>query len=345
MKNDNFYLNTSYKGMFGTQWTIQTGISYGYSHNNIGLSQKEPRWKQETLFLKPLAEGKANLYQYADGNVVKYFVSTGDHATATQLVYKQYNIDSRVSTNAQFRRQLLDLMRSGIDDTEKFKDLKYEKNDLTGLFNEYNGTTKTAEAPHLNSSHTKASFNLKIKAGVNFSTLKSAEVLVSKKEYTFDAQPVVSVGLEAEIVLPFNNNKWSLYTDPNYQDYKKDVTYTNGENTNKWKADYKFIELPIGARHYMFLNSKSKLFLDFSYVVSFELGDGYIDHTVAFPHTVSHVAADISNSNNLAFGAGYSYGRYSAVLKYTTGHNIARNNSLWATKYSSVGIILGYRVF
>jgi hypothetical protein len=39
MKNDNFYLNTSYKGMFGTQWTIQTGISYGYSHNNIGLSQ------------------------------------------------------------------------------------------------------------------------------------------------------------------------------------------------------------------------------------------------------------------------------------------------------------------
>lgn len=37
-KNDNFYFNTSYKGMFGTQWTIQTGIAYGYSHNNTGIN-------------------------------------------------------------------------------------------------------------------------------------------------------------------------------------------------------------------------------------------------------------------------------------------------------------------
>lgn len=36
--NDNFYFNTSYKGMFGTQWTIQTGIAYGYSRNDIGLN-------------------------------------------------------------------------------------------------------------------------------------------------------------------------------------------------------------------------------------------------------------------------------------------------------------------
>jgi len=35
--NDNFYANSSYKGVFGAQWTIQTGIAYGYSHNNINL--------------------------------------------------------------------------------------------------------------------------------------------------------------------------------------------------------------------------------------------------------------------------------------------------------------------
>lgn len=38
-KNNNFYFNSSYKGMFGTQWTIQTGIAYGYSHNDIGYNQ------------------------------------------------------------------------------------------------------------------------------------------------------------------------------------------------------------------------------------------------------------------------------------------------------------------
>jgi len=41
MKNDNFYTNASYKGMFGTQWTIHTGLAYGYSHNGIMLGANE----------------------------------------------------------------------------------------------------------------------------------------------------------------------------------------------------------------------------------------------------------------------------------------------------------------
>jgi outer membrane receptor for ferrienterochelin and colicin len=37
MKNDNFYINTSYKGPVGDFLTLQTGMAYGYSHNTIGL--------------------------------------------------------------------------------------------------------------------------------------------------------------------------------------------------------------------------------------------------------------------------------------------------------------------
>lgn len=36
--NDNLYVNTSYKAIFGTQWTLNTGIGYGYSKNKIGLN-------------------------------------------------------------------------------------------------------------------------------------------------------------------------------------------------------------------------------------------------------------------------------------------------------------------
>lgn len=36
-KNNNFYLNSSYKGNFGAGWMIQTGISFGFSQNKIGL--------------------------------------------------------------------------------------------------------------------------------------------------------------------------------------------------------------------------------------------------------------------------------------------------------------------
>ncbi len=37
LKNNNFYFNTSYKGKFGSNWQLTSGLSYGYSNNKIGL--------------------------------------------------------------------------------------------------------------------------------------------------------------------------------------------------------------------------------------------------------------------------------------------------------------------
>jgi hypothetical protein len=37
LRNNNFYLNSSYKGNFGGNWHIFTGISYGYGQNKIGI--------------------------------------------------------------------------------------------------------------------------------------------------------------------------------------------------------------------------------------------------------------------------------------------------------------------
>lgn len=37
--NDNFYLNGSYSGVLENQWTVLAGLSYGYSHNDVGLGQ------------------------------------------------------------------------------------------------------------------------------------------------------------------------------------------------------------------------------------------------------------------------------------------------------------------
>ncbi len=37
LNNNNFYLNSSYKGNFGSNWQVFAGLSYGYSHNHIDL--------------------------------------------------------------------------------------------------------------------------------------------------------------------------------------------------------------------------------------------------------------------------------------------------------------------
>lgn len=37
LTNNNFYLNSTYKGSFGNGWQLITGLSYGYSQNKIGI--------------------------------------------------------------------------------------------------------------------------------------------------------------------------------------------------------------------------------------------------------------------------------------------------------------------
>ena len=37
--NDNLYVNSSYNGVLGNTWSIHTGFSYGYSHNDIGINE------------------------------------------------------------------------------------------------------------------------------------------------------------------------------------------------------------------------------------------------------------------------------------------------------------------
>ncbi|MES2747806.1 MAG: TonB-dependent receptor [Bacteroidota bacterium] len=37
LKNNNFYLNASYKGNFGSNWQLTTGLSYGLGDNKIGI--------------------------------------------------------------------------------------------------------------------------------------------------------------------------------------------------------------------------------------------------------------------------------------------------------------------
>jgi len=37
LKNNNFYMNTSYRGMLKNNWSLQTGLSYTFANNNFGI--------------------------------------------------------------------------------------------------------------------------------------------------------------------------------------------------------------------------------------------------------------------------------------------------------------------
>jgi hypothetical protein len=52
LQNDNFYGNASYKGTFGDNWNLHTGVSYGLGTNKIGINSNQVKNDENALHLK-----------------------------------------------------------------------------------------------------------------------------------------------------------------------------------------------------------------------------------------------------------------------------------------------------
>lgn len=151
------------------------------------------------------------------------------------------------------------------------------------------------------------------------------------------------MGAEIEYIFPFNKNKWSLFVEPTYQFFK--ATKENDINitltiTTKQKAivDYKSIEIPIGIRHYLFLNDKSKIFINATYILNYAL-NSIIKFEVGQD-------LEIKPKNYYAIGIGYEFNN-SLNIEFRKGfdQNILSQYTFWNSKYNSFSIILGYRLF
>jgi hypothetical protein len=54
---------------------------------------------------------------------------------------------------------------------------------------------------------------------------------------------------------------------------------------------------------------------------------------------------DISNSIGYFIGAGFSKNRFNVELRYNLSRNIIPGYLFWDSKYNSLGILVGYKIF
>lgn len=299
---------------------------------------KEPQYITETLFLKVLVEGKANLYEYVDRNMAKLFYSTGSHDTAKQLIYKPYFVNSEVAYNNQFRGQLFEIMKDETPNAKNFKHIRYDRDALIKLFTEYDGINGQ-EVKDASKSLNKTTINFKITAGAVLNSLTARQSLtLVESEHDFSPKASLSIGAEVEVLLPFNNNKWSLFINPSYQHYK------DHEKKDNWRVDYTFIDLPIGLRHYMYVGKKSRFFINAAYVLGAKLNESKISTEYSRNVSLIPLPATISNATNFAAGVGFSYNNFSAEARYGFKRHLLENTLSWTADYTSLNIILGYKI-
>jgi len=303
---------------------------------------------KEQLFLKELVAGRANLYMYEDDNLRRYFFSKNT-SEIKQLIYKCYKTsDNKIRYNNAFKGQLKDAFMDENISIKKIKRLDYRKNELVKFFLDLNGYTGSQIDSHIKKEK-RDLFNLTLRPG-----LTSSSFSMDKKEFdyfedlNFDRELGFRIGIEAEVIMPFNRNKWSVFLEPTYQYYKTENIglYKVTEQISKeilLKVDYKSIEVPIGIRHSFFTNKKSKLFVNASLVVDLPLSGHVVGERSEFKNFID---LEIETDNNYAFGMGYNWNnKHSFEIRYSTKRSLINKKLSWDSNYKSLSFIYGFNIF
>ena len=319
--------------------------------NNLSYN-RNPVFTEKQVFLTVLIEGKANLYTY--GNSKKYFFKT-DNTKIEQLIFIKFkNSYSEVAENKLYQKQLWDNLKCDRIKTTDVGKLLYTKNSLIDffiLYNNCNGTTSITDNSKIvnydSKEEKKDLFNLNIKTRINNVTMAVQNEMNDFRDTDFGKKTNFGIGVEAEFILPVNKNKWALFLEPTFQSFNGEVTNEKtalyGFGVLTAKSDYNSVELPIGIRHYFFLNPNSKIFLNAAFVYDLSFGS-----SIKFIKTDGSTqdSLEISNGNNFAFGLGYKlYDKLSLELRYNSNRDFLSKYSAWSSDYKSFSIILGYTLF
>lgn len=308
--------------------------------NNLSKYRK-PIFNEETLFLKVLIHGKASLYQYIDKNLERFFYRLDD-GKIEQLIYKSYLTENyKVGKNNRFKQQLWKNLKCSALKIGKIDKLSYEKKSLINVFKEYN-TCKNENFISYEKTKINNPFNLTLRPGVNFSSLAIANRIASSRDTNFDDQLSVRFGVEVEYILPFNKNKWSIILEPTFQYYNSEKSTIESDEIVS-NVNYSSIEIPIGLRHYFFLNNDSRIFINASYI--FDIG---LTSDLTFKRadgTNYGTDLELKSNTNLAFGVGYKIQKYSLEARFQTNRNLLHNYTYWNSDYKTFSVIFGYTIF
>lgn len=296
-------------------------------------TQREPEFSEKLVFLKVLVEGKASLYQYREGNLTRFFFKI-DSTEILPLIFKNYRLENGgIKENNQFKQQLFVQLGTDCIAEEEFSKIKYYQSDLVHLFVQYNECQNTSFVNY-DEKKPNVNFNFYLKLGGNHNTLSLQNYRASSVNANFQSQNNYKIGLEAEFVMPFHKEKWSLAVEPTYQYFKdqKELDYETVE------INYQYIDLAIGIHHYFYFSERSKLFLNGFLLLSWDANSS-IDYS-------SGTELDIKTYPHFGIGAGYQfYEKVSLEFRYLTKRQILYDYVNWNAEYNTFSIVLGYRVF
>ncbi len=295
-------------------------------------SVKACNFVEQELLIRVLIEGNANLYSFKTDNYARYFYAIkGDDIKP--LTYKIYfDEDQKVnSKNETYKQELLNSLKCDKISQKDIDRLLYIKSKLVDLFERYNLCTGAAITEYKTKMNFKT-FEGYAKLGFGVSSFSYS----NGSDANFDKKARFKVGFEAEINLSNKEKRWSLLIEPCYQQYTNSYTFKN--NASHADINYKGIDISFGIKRYLQLNSNSYFFADANYTYGMTL-NSKVDLSNN-PNSLT-----ISKTLNPSLGLGYLCNKkYSLEIRYEFNRNLFDNYNYVDSKFSTIGLIVGYKL-
>lgn len=326
---------------------------------------RNPDFKSEVLFLRVMVEGAASLFSYHErDDLDRYFFKMAD-ADVQQLVYKRYYVkDNEVSTNEDYKNQLLVALVCGDVVPSRVGRLKYYGKDLNDVFVAYNVCIGSAYTT-MSEKKVRGRLGLAVKAGINSSALQTTQIIppsgpFDNADITNDFERILSpvVSVEIEYVLPYRNQRWSLFADPTYQQSKHElddfffryegkigdvrIFYPRRGNI---KINYTHITLPIGVRYSHYVNNFSRVFLNTALGFSTLLNESQVYEAGGYESREDFTSIQHYTALSGIIGLGYKYkNKMSVEANYHLAKNVVNSTRWHIANKNSFNVVLGYTI-
>ena len=354
--NDNDYKTETIANVqeFGIDNTVtfkRAKVKMDRSSDNLDkLSETgQPVWEENTLFLRLLVQGEATLYSYTEGNLIRYFYETKS-TPLEQLIYLKYTLikgdksTGELRENDSYKQQLNNNVRSANTTDSEITNLKYKKADLTRYFLKYNNTDNKTKNSVISKS-SEGHFHLKITPELSFVSGSMNDGDSPSIDVNLDSNTNLKIGLEAEYLLPFNKNKWSLFLNPAYQKYETTKQYSrpglfagSPSITRNIEVKYSSIQVPIGLRYYFLINNNSKVFINAAF--SFDING---KASLSFD---KNAELESKTGSNFAFGVGYNFkNKFSAEIRTNTKKQLLGDYNTISVDYKAIDLVFAYSIF
>ncbi|HLN95445.1 MAG TPA: hypothetical protein VK183_07395 [Flavobacterium sp.] len=315
----------------------------------------EPLWKVKSLLLRVWVEGNASLYSYLSEKGEKFFFSVADKGISiTQLLFMRWHPEEVVfKERKDFQQQLFRNLACVGWPVADFKKLTYDERDLRRFFQQANAKCGGGSSFLVFRNNVDNPFQIRLTAEMALRTMRiSASNSVG--EYLNDSFAAFNPGIECEIVAFSGRFTGVVGIDFFKLNATPDPIITPGSVPNIYyetssRIDMAVINVPIGARYYIWNSIRNRVFVDVSLVFCKPMGEISLTRSmyVQGELAVAQVYRDLLDTNfSFNFGAGYTFNKKwgarvilgtqrNYLTSYATGKTEALSNDVrFALRYT-----------